>query len=275
MHICWLNLPHLFTLLTKCISLTSSFLIQFSEELKNSVHSSSYHPFSHTHAKRHTICPDCGSGLFINHSENEKHRQNLMKICVCAYMHIDMYVCLAVFACCHVIVTLHVSMLTGMDYLLMCLSVCVFVCVFIYNARLSAVSLCSLHDSTPAVSSLGTTGGWEGSDINTATNPCRYFPFTPLLMTTHSPFPTMCYSKLSGYKFRWHELLGVHICSLPQEVFRAHTCLCTLVERMQSCEQRGWVCQMLCVTISFHAPLVFYQMKSEEATKEQLPLCTI
>lgn len=56
-----------------------------------------------------------------------------------------------------------------------------------YSYTLSAVLLCSLYDSIPAVSALETSGGRRGTDINNAINPCGYVPYTPLLMTTATP----------------------------------------------------------------------------------------
>lgn len=101
---------------------------------------------------------------------------------------------------------------------------CVSVCVRLdsrYSYTLSAISLCSRYDSTPAVSALETTGGWLGTDINNAINPCGYAPCSPLLMTTCPP-----------------PLTTVLWCTVWVHIFNtrygACVCMCVCVERIYS-----------------------------------------
>ncbi len=97
---------------------------------------------------------------------------------------------------------------------------------------LSAISFCSLHGSTPAVPALERTEGWVGTDINSASNPCGYVPYTPLLMTMCSPFHqcvmAWCLDTNSGGKN-----LRVHINIQEQDVL---VCVCVQV---YVCEWRG------------------------------------
>lgn len=143
----------------------------------------STHPdFVHTHQTLHlSIYPGGGGGgLFINHSENEEHRQRQMKICVSMHASTVGVCSLPVCDC--------TPPRVDVDWWgLLFVHVCVWGQTPATPA-LSAVSLCSLHGSTPAVSAQGTTGGWRRTGINNATNPCGYIPYAPLLMTVGSPF---------------------------------------------------------------------------------------